>query len=657
MADVPEGYYSDPYGAEDLEQEAPELSESRKLAEDAQPEPKAEAADAEQHVEAEQEPQPEMGGEDFKEGAQEGAENGHPHLMPHELSEYEIPEESEVDLSRETEPQEVQLEGFVEMGEELLQDLEVFEVENHEPDLELPKETESEVPGATISETRSELQENILKESPREQGGEIELPSTDLTKPKFPSEKPRNSIKEAEIQPPEMTPLEIPEMTQRKSLDEKRTEPSEQVKPELPEETQRKSAEEIGKEPSEQTKSEFPDQTPSKSPEETQRKSAEEKVPETLEEIKSEFQEEKSRKPSEERGVEPSEMTKPVQEETQRKSSAEKVLEPPEDSKPAHQKDKPRKSTEETGVAQPQKATSGETLRTSESIEKRSQVPPQKTEPEVQEKTQTEPIEEKDLELTDEEKGLHRKDTHVEFVKEYEAESIQSNYSRGVVVDYDSYQRRKFHKRGKKGSLSASEADSTSTDYGFYKTFQNAYENVYDSEYDYSLVDHYDFQESTTENGSVDLSSKLEDLVPRDKKRQSRSSFGVQQFDYLTWSPEKVAEWISKLGFPQYKECFTTNFISGRKLIHVNCSNLPQIGITDFEDMKVISQHTRELLGIEEPSFSRSISLPYRDTIGLFLEQKSHSGVKSDSLTFSEYVEAAGLQDYAPQITDPEPFH
>uniref|UniRef100_A0ABM5FB07 Sterile alpha motif domain-containing protein 15 isoform X2 n=1 Tax=Pogona vitticeps TaxID=103695 RepID=A0ABM5FB07_9SAUR len=55
---------------------------------------------------------------------------------------------------------------------------------------------------------------------------------------------------------------------------------------------------------------------------------------------------------------------------------------------------------------------------------------------------------------------------------------------------------------------------------------------------------------------------------------------------YLAWSPEEVAEWIEALGFPQYKECFTANFISGRKLIHVNCSNLPQIGITDFEHMK-----------------------------------------------------------------------
>ncbi|EHB04788.1 hypothetical protein GW7_03499 [Heterocephalus glaber] len=103
-----------------------------------------------------------------------------------------------------------------------------------------------------------------------------------------------------------------------------------------------------------------------------------------------------------------------------------------------------------------------------------------------------------------------------------------------------------------------------------------------------------------------------------------------------------------KVMFLYRQESFTTNFISGNKLIHVNCSNLPQMGITDFEHMKVISRHTRELLGIEEPLFRRTIRLPYRDNVGLFLEQKSHTRVKCDSLTFSEFVKAAGLQDYAP---------
>ncbi|NXC47402.1 SAM15 protein, partial [Penelope pileata] len=63
-----------------------------------------------------------------------------------------------------------------------------------------------------------------------------------------------------------------------------------------------------------------------------------------------------------------------------------------------------------------------------------------------------------------------------------------------------------------------------------------------------------------------------------------------------------------------------------------------------FQD---IARHVRELLGIEEPVFSRSIALPYRDNMGLFLEQKSRSGQKADALTFSQFVREAGLEPYA----------
>ncbi|XP_074145997.1 sterile alpha motif domain-containing protein 15 isoform X1 [Sminthopsis crassicaudata] len=135
---------------------------------------------------------------------------------------------------------------------------------------------------------------------------------------------------------------------------------------------------------------------------------------------------------------------------------------------------------------------------------------------------------------------------------------------------------------------------------------------------------------------------------------QTESDVETQPF-YFTWTPEDVAEWISQLGFPQYKECFTTNFINGRKLIHVNCSNLPQMGITDFEDMKVISRHTRELLGIEEPLFSRSISLPYRDNMGLFLERKARTGKKADALTLSQFIKDAKLEDYVPEEKKVDP--
>ncbi|XP_067318999.1 sterile alpha motif domain-containing protein 15 [Anolis sagrei] len=101
---------------------------------------------------------------------------------------------------------------------------------------------------------------------------------------------------------------------------------------------------------------------------------------------------------------------------------------------------------------------------------------------------------------------------------------------------------------------------------------------------------------------------------------------------HLAWSPEEVAEWIAARGFPQYK-----------------------IGITDFEDMKEVSRHIRELLKIEEPLFVRSIALPPRDNTGLFLEQKSRTGPRSDALTYSQFILNEGLLDYEPKPPTPQP--
>uniref|UniRef100_A0A8C9SQM5 SAM domain-containing protein n=1 Tax=Scleropages formosus TaxID=113540 RepID=A0A8C9SQM5_SCLFO len=62
------------------------------------------------------------------------------------------------------------------------------------------------------------------------------------------------------------------------------------------------------------------------------------------------------------------------------------------------------------------------------------------------------------------------------------------------------------------------------------------------------------------------------------------------------------------------------------------------IGITDFEHMKDLSHRVRELLNIEEPLWNRSIALPRRDEMGLFLEKKSRTGVWADSLTYPEFL-------------------
>ncbi|XP_066532108.1 sterile alpha motif domain-containing protein 15-like isoform X2 [Hoplias malabaricus] len=107
---------------------------------------------------------------------------------------------------------------------------------------------------------------------------------------------------------------------------------------------------------------------------------------------------------------------------------------------------------------------------------------------------------------------------------------------------------------------------------------------------------------------------------------------------FLQWRSQDVAEWIESIGYPQYTACFTENLITGRKLIYVNCCYLPRLGITDFDHMKAISAHVRELLGISDPLWSRSIADPPRDDKGMFLEMKSRTGTRADSLTYTKFL-------------------
>ncbi|XP_072218312.1 sterile alpha motif domain-containing protein 15-like [Leuresthes tenuis] len=108
---------------------------------------------------------------------------------------------------------------------------------------------------------------------------------------------------------------------------------------------------------------------------------------------------------------------------------------------------------------------------------------------------------------------------------------------------------------------------------------------------------------------------------------------------FLLWSCHDVARWVESLGFPQYKACFTENLVTGKKLIHVNCNNLPRLGITDFKDMRVISASVRELLGITDTPWSRSVADPRRDTVALFLEKKSPTGERADNLTYVQFLD------------------
>lgn len=585
MAEVPEDFYPGPE-EETPEPETPGLPGPLNSAVDAETDSAAEAS-PEPPSETDQEPQPEIEREDFGEGEPEGAPNVW--LRPAWTPEDDIATDAETDFSSETEPRiprEVKSETSGEMEWEIFKDLEVpADGHREEPGLEPPEEAESdvteavglesdedtelssEVPVATMSgkifELLEEIRQQMLGESLREQFEETDLEPPAQTRPDFLSEKPRKGVEETDLEPPEMADPEIPEETQREFPGDKPTEeapePLEEIKSEFFEEESRKPSLESSE--------------VSEVPEETRRKSNE--GVET--------------KPPEATGLTP---LQEVQEQTQRKSPGQ-VLEPTED-----QTKKQTQSTEEIGL--PQKSKTEETLGDStedtsleppeqikpefpekepgKPVEETGQVPPQQTEPEAQEETIRKPAEERSLELPDETK---QRETHVDFSQGDRSEPIASG-------DKDELEHPENLKKDiALESIRDTEVISVTTDYEYYPELQKVappddtstqYSNVYPSE---TQIGFGDLTEET-----VDLSQELKQPVSKGKRIQPTERI-VPKFDYLQWSPERVAEWISELGFPQYKECFTANFISGRKLIHVNCSNLPQMGITDFEHMKV----------------------------------------------------------------------
>ncbi|XP_031552477.1 sterile alpha motif domain-containing protein 15-like [Actinia tenebrosa] len=113
----------------------------------------------------------------------------------------------------------------------------------------------------------------------------------------------------------------------------------------------------------------------------------------------------------------------------------------------------------------------------------------------------------------------------------------------------------------------------------------------------------------------------------------------------LNWTVEDVADWIEYLGFNQYRRPFADNLINGRKLIEIDASALPKIGINDFEHIKFIARKIREALGLEEPFWNRSISLRHRELLALFLERKSKTGVETDALTLEDFIHELERQE------------
>ncbi|XP_076098306.1 sterile alpha motif domain-containing protein 15-like [Mytilus galloprovincialis] len=103
----------------------------------------------------------------------------------------------------------------------------------------------------------------------------------------------------------------------------------------------------------------------------------------------------------------------------------------------------------------------------------------------------------------------------------------------------------------------------------------------------------------------------------------------------LYWNIEEVAQWIEELGFPQYSICFRLNFINGRKLIAIDGSALPNMGIHDYEHIKKITESIRDLLGIEKV---KKKEIAMKDPRYAYMEIKRRSGTMTDHLTYKDFL-------------------
>nr|XP_002120831.1 sterile alpha motif domain-containing protein 15-like [Ciona intestinalis] len=106
----------------------------------------------------------------------------------------------------------------------------------------------------------------------------------------------------------------------------------------------------------------------------------------------------------------------------------------------------------------------------------------------------------------------------------------------------------------------------------------------------------------------------------------------------IHWTCDDVANWIEEIGFPQYRLCFTNNLIDGRKLVLMDASNLPKLGVTDFDHILFIASSVRDLLNIEKPFWNRSIADPASSPMENYLQIKSRTGPSLDKLSYSQFL-------------------
>mmetsp|Transcript_26964 Transcript_26964/g.50996 ORF Transcript_26964/g.50996 Transcript_26964/m.50996 type:complete len:327 (-) Transcript_26964:278-1258(-) len=92
----------------------------------------------------------------------------------------------------------------------------------------------------------------------------------------------------------------------------------------------------------------------------------------------------------------------------------------------------------------------------------------------------------------------------------------------------------------------------------------------------------------------------LESIQHRAHEQAVAASKQVSLVDISQWGTQEVADWISELGYPQYRACFEVNNFHGPKLLLLTMDMLPSLNITKFDHMREIMRALRRLKGQRE---------------------------------------------------------
>ncbi|KAH8412915.1 hypothetical protein KR009_006719 [Drosophila setifemur] len=102
------------------------------------------------------------------------------------------------------------------------------------------------------------------------------------------------------------------------------------------------------------------------------------------------------------------------------------------------------------------------------------------------------------------------------------------------------------------------------------------------------------------------------------------------------WDDMDIRRWIKGYGYPQYRNTFRVNMISGRKLLLLDATALCAMNIKDFGHIKHIARGIRMLFHFELTKFSTSISLPYEKPNELYLLFHTQTGGNYDRFRRSD---------------------